>query len=459
MPPNFLIYSLILLALVGVSAYAYGWVSIPTITTSILTYPALVPFITTYIYGVPHFTPLASEYEAVWVANKVLLYVTVFLGVGHAVYWLFSNRERPSTDVQLPEYRLPVDKVGVAAVSLVFLVAAYLQAPGPTIFEMGYHDQPRYEWATFAGSVYKGAWAVLFALTVRKSSKRPQYWWLLAISTTGIMWLYLHGRRVESIGIVILLYADYLWNRRDLTVTDILRSRDIGGLVASFGFGTYVVLIGLIGRIRKSIATAGGASGSASGSAAGSAASEQAVSSLNYGDGFVGVPGGGHGTYGTMQATMHVFPRDVDYLYGETFVSYIPQMIPTPILQLIGYEPPPMYHALLESLYAHNGGNYVLNVYYANFGPVGVITAGVLLGLLLTGLHRVLREQQPLPSVTTAIAAVVFINFLRAVWYTQLNWVDSIQGVFAVLVFYLAVVRVTDWCRGSLLPSNHSSVR
>ena len=433
--------------------YQYDLVSIPALFASVLIYPALVPFITAYVYNVEHFTIRGAEYEAVATANRVVLLVALFLTAAAVVLrtleaWNSDTYQK----LKAHDLSLPYNPFAFSLLGLIALVSVYLIAPGPTILSSTYSQQNPFPWATFAGSLYKGAWALMFALVVTTYTRNRRYLFFLGVTLVGTTWLLLHGRRVESVGMMALLFADLFWHRWDLRICEL--PFDIRGWVLSIAGGLYGTALVVVGRVRTSAyqPSSGSASSSGSTSGSGSVSSSSAdiasemAETLQYADGFVGLPGGAHGTYGTMQATVHLFTEQYNYLYGETFVNYVVQVIPTPVLRLLNVSPPPMYHDLLQANYNWNGGNYILNVYFANFGIFGVLLAGLLLALLLHFLQTELRVNRPKPTVFTAVAALLFINLLRALWYTQLNWVDGLQGLTAIFLIYygICVLGVAD---------------
>jgi hypothetical protein len=158
---------------------------------------------------------------------------------------------------------------------------------------------------------------------------------------------------------------------------------------------------------------------------------------LRYSKEFIGLPGGAHGIYSTFQATVALFNEDHSYLIGETFVNYIPQAIPGFIIGLLGITPPPGYRPFLREQYNYIGGNFFLNVYYANFGPGGILIGGFVLAAIVITIRHYLEKSPPHTSVATAIAAILYINVFRSLWYTQLNWVDAFQGLGIGLSIYI----------------------
>lgn len=501
--PHFLYATAAILVIDLYFIIRYGLFSVPTIATGLLTYPALVPFLTTVVLGARHYTPYALQFESVRLASKIVWLVAILLVIFAAVLRLLEARgrrqrtgEEPSiidrlTPGWLPRllgYEMPTDRTAFVILSGVLVLSAYLHAPGPTILSATYEGSANYQpgWATWAGSTFKAAFALLFLTVLQSKVTDRRFLAFLGVVGATVVWLLLHGRRVESVGIVLLLFVDVVKNRAELSNLELVSTAR--GLSVSAAFSAYLGTIVLVGRLRNIIGTvelglvrspasqepSGGSAGSSSGgSSSGESSSGGAdtvrpgdsvdvvgsvASSLQYGNGRVGLPGGAHGIYGTMRATVHVFDEGKPLLNGRTFLNYVPQSIPTPILVVVGYTPPQSYTDLLASTYAHNGGNYFMNVYYANFGSLGLLLAGAVLAVLVHVTQKSLEQGRPRPTVATAVAAVLFINLARALWYTQLNWIDTLQGLVIVGLLVVATSRL-GYRLSSVLPTSQAPRR
>ncbi|MFC6952953.1 hypothetical protein [Halorubellus litoreus] len=462
-------------ALLAVNAYImsrFSIVSIPSFVSVFLTYPALVPFITRYVYRAEHISLYYPSVESTALASKIVWLVVGLLSF-YALTLVYVNER---TDLGIGylnrfDYTVEFDWVSFVVMASTFLGSAYLLAPGPTVFTIQYSEQASHmpSWATFAPNLFKGAWVVMFLLTLREKWTQ-KYWAFLVVSLLGTGWLMLHGRRVESIGIVALVFLDLTRNYYNLEDFDLIKSAK--GVLLSATFGLYVFLLFLIGRIRNWIAplleqrnraeprgtteqtTTQEATTTTEPTTTMTTTAETTepvttvspdiVSTLQYGDGYVGVPGGAHSFYGTIRATVHLFDNEHDPLYGQTFLNYVLQAIPTPLQRLVGYTPPRTYSEFLATQYNYNGGNYFMNVYYANFKFLGVVLCAIVLAFLSLYMMRVLTGEEHGPTLSTGIGAILFIPLVRVLWYTQLNWVDSIQGFVLAGFIYLGARAITE---------------
>jgi hypothetical protein len=102
----------------------------------------------------------------------------------------------------------------------------------------------------------------------------------------------------------------------------------------------------------------------------------------------------------------------------------------------------PLAFAEFKSAYGpYNGGNY-FNVFYANFGEVGVILGATALALAVLWSQRELFSAST--SLRTGFAAVIVAGSFRAMWYTPLNWIDFLQGFLVTVVIYITLSNVEN---------------
>lgn len=442
--PHFASSTLAIFLLIGFTIYNWGIISVPVYSSVLLSYPALVPAITTYVYQIEHYTPLGVQFESVSTANYAVFLVSILLIMKVSTMLFLSSKKethllhykgRKSFLKKSLNYSFRVNFVGFATLCVLALASSYLLAPGATIFEISYRNQTSemWSWAVFAGAVYKGSWCLMFTLTSDKSCWSRYYWGFVTTSLLSFGWLILHGRRGASFGLIVLLIADIYWNRTNITLSQMFT--DFKGFLyfsASFAF---LCSMFIIGRFRMVLASLDQGMGI-----------EQlflkGFSSLSYGNGFAGVPGGGHGVYGTLQATVYLFSHEREFLYGETFLNYIWLSLPTGMMKLLPINKPVRYKAMLGAAYNWNGGNYILNPYFANFGILGVLFGGFMIGVLAYFAWLYLESSNPSPNFTTLISAVIFTNMITSYWYGQLNWIDTFQGALASLIVYTIVLAI-----------------
>jgi hypothetical protein len=160
---------------------------------------------------------------------------------------------------------------------------------------------------------------------------------------------------------------------------------------------------------------------------------------------YASYPGGAHNIYGTFQATISLFTYDFPHRLGLTFVRYPAQSVPTGVLAIFDLPYLPLYGAFLGQQYkTYLGGSYILNPYFADFGQVGIVLAGVLFAVIAYFAQQQLIGHHGNYAVT-GIAAVVVVGSFRAFWYTQIAWIDTLQGFMASLVVYFVAVNLLSF--------------
>jgi Co/Zn/Cd efflux system component len=402
--------------------YRQGVVSVPSLFGALLVYPGLVPLISEYVYEAPLYALRGRQFQSPAVVDNAVLLIfvamtTICIALEGAQMFRRDNDDKPSHS---GGYRVYFSPSAFAAISLVMLVSAYLTTPGPTLLTVDYSTVVNnyYSWASFAGALYTGSWVVLFLMVQDDSMETTRYRVFLVVTVLGLIWLLLHSRRNESIGILAVLGLDLIRNR--VTVSDIVGNRwRLAGFVVT-------VLLGLSQFLLGSLRDGG------------------SLSFLDYSQKheYVAYPGGAHNIYGTLQATVALFPTEFPHRLGTTFVRYPIQGVPSGALSILRIELPQSYYGFLGEQYKlYQGGNYILNPYFADFGLLGVVVAGILLAVLAVFAQTYLVERRS-NHIVAGIAAVVVVAAFRSFWYTQLAWIDGIQGFLMAFLVYLVIVNL-----------------
>lgn len=429
--PHFILSTAAFFPVILITVYRWGLISIPAYSTVLLTYPALVPFISTYLYGVEHYTPLGVKFESLEIASKSV-YLTLLFILIHLATISTINTYETSAKNYLP--KLKFNTPAFLTVGAIVIVSSFLLAPGSTILTTSYGGQiaKMASWAVFAGGLYKGGWSLLYILVSNKPAWDKYYGAFVVITLISSVWLLAHGRRGASFGLLVLLLVDIYWNRVELSMLDLFTS--LKGALFMLGGSVLVVLLYLVGRFRLILATINRGDVNS--------VLIEGVSSLSYGNGFAGVPGGGHGIYGTLQATMYIFQYERSFLYGSTFINYILLSIPSGIFALTPLDKPRSYRTILEASYNWNGGNFIINPYYANFGILGLLLGGTFIGLIVVFIYQQIELTDTDHNLPTLLAAVLFVNMLTSYWYGQITWIDTLQGATVCSVIYLTVAGI-----------------
>lgn len=419
-------FSILSLALFGIICYSYGLISVEALLAVLIVYPGVVPFLSIFVFHTEVYVLRGQTFQSTGIGARAAILTLICL----SVYYLTIRVRYWSTNVEFRYNCNPINQialnsnwVSIGLLSIAFLAMAYLTAPGPTILTVSYSTviENYYSWANFAGSAFVGFWIVIF-LTLRSNSlSSDQYRVLVLLTAVGIGWLLLHARRNESLGVLAVLVLDVTYRYGGLRgMMETGRGILSGLAVGTLGFLMIFVELVRSGRTLEEIFVQSGGGVTAP-----------------------RLPGGAHNIYGTFQATVSIFSTERSYLLGETFFWYPVQTIPTGFYSLLGLSPPQFYFEILRSSYAsYLGGNFFLNVYYANFGVIGIVLAGVILASIARFCRANLRGQEG-SRLYVGLGAVFVAGAPRALWYTQIAWADILQGFVAALVSYVVIMRVT----------------
>lgn len=420
--PAILLSSLAIIGAELLIIHRIGFVSVPSIFWAFISVPAMVPFLSNYILFTPNYTLRAMAYSNPVLIRKGVFLVAIFVWVfaGISIAHLGRHRQSESTPVEfVSAYTFPYALPSFLVVSVVVLLMAYLTTPGPTILTHDYAvAKESYSWATFAGSLFMGSWVVLLLITRQANRDTVKHLFYL-ITVVSLLWLLLHARRNETVGVLLVILVVY---GHEFRLRDLGSSLKTTMFTAVFAFG--IVMQVVVGQVRsdsgeinlRSIFIGGSPNGEV-----------------------VKLPGGGHNIFGTYQFTLHHFMEN-NLLFGSTFAKYPIQSIPTSFTQILGIPQLSYYFNLMQSEYPnYNGGNYLLNEFLANFASFGIVLAALLFGFAAAKAHELVTNSQD-PTLWTGIAAVFIVAMPRSMWYWQGNWINVLQGLVVTYVIYLILI-------------------
>lgn len=417
--PHLVASSLVILFLAVFVVGRYGLVSPPSLIMALLTYPAMMPLLAA-IYGVEP-SLRAAQYQSQAAMNEAVF--LSLLGIAAFVATLQMRLDIPSTDWTsndvVSKYRVYATPAGVAAVAAITVVSALLTTPGPTILSVDYQVviDNYFSWAQFAGSLFMGAWIMLWLFARDKPMDSWETRLFIAVTVVSVLWLLLHARRNESFG-VLAVFAIWYTRRTGTTDKQYQRLRSL----ARYGVLT-IALAGMVivEHLRNP-----------------SRSLSRFVIARENGVAYLSPPGGAHNIYSTWQATVSEFGPD-SYLYGESFLYFPIQTIPSAFWAMTPYARPPLFNELLDAVYAgYPGGAYILVVFYANFGTVGVVLGGVVLGLLASFSHRAIVRQDS-TTFLTGVGAAVVVGAFRSMWYHPTGWTNTLQAFTIAFAIYVTV--------------------
>lgn len=424
--PSILLSSLVIIGTGIVIITDSGMISAPSLFWALVAYPGLIPFMSDYLFHTPEYTLRTAAFESTFLVSHAVFLVAVFSLLFAAIVKAkpVIRRSTSGSPSFSGAYQFPYSKPGFVLVSTIVLVSAYLTTPGPTILQVDYLTirQNYYQWATFAGSLYMGGWVVLFLMYRQNSDDLKLTVTFTTVTAVSLLWLLLHARRNESLGILLVVAVSY---GEHLRVKDILLSFKKTLLAGILSLS--VVSMIAVGKTRNG------------GSLFEGGLRELFVMKVRANE-FVHAPGGAHNIFATYLYSIRRFTNG-GVEFGQTFIHYPIQAIPTPILKFIPISAPPIYNRSLEinwNLYP--GGNFILNEYILNFGIIGLLVAAIILAKIALIVDANLRGE-PDPTLWTAITAAIIVPATRCFWYHQINWVNT---VLAVVLTYVLFVVVTN---------------
>lgn len=217
----------------------------------------------------------------------------------------------------------------------------------------------RIENTQFAGSVAVILWLIALSnhlkfsnLELNKDPVKLARTLFLLITILALLWLALHARRSELIGMGLVGLLVLREKSSTLHLSFL-----IGLLLAALIIAEEIRTATLVGVIFN-----------------------DATSQSSGGSNIASLPGGASNIYMTFANTLHYFD-DNDFLLGTTFKNYVLQILPTPLYQSIGISKPNYFYEKIFHNYSYNGGTYIGALFYGNFGVLGMMLFGAFIGI------------------------------------------------------------------------------
>jgi len=380
----------------GVHSYLF-WV------TLIGAYPLLPPILSIEILGYDHFSAFATKYQS----NSNLI-IPMLLG---AFSMLFFACTISSEQVRLIEDFSGLEGVGSNyskywLVICCILVVAFSFLSDPSFSFVGYSKyseivDERSDLARFAG----GAWgiSVLFgymmllsikSIRVNSSKMTLMYWSSVLVSA---LWLLIHARRVEVIGVFLFFFVFKIRGKTILTY------------IVTFVF---LGLLGLLGYIRNHSDI------------------YAFIKSLP----FFPFPGGAeNATIGWVVATSATTSGDLPLLLGESYLGHVLRLPPS----FLGLERPITAYHYVAQFVKLQGGEYFLIEPFINFSVFGVCLYLILFVMTVNYCIRSIRNSSLRigDGVSLILSATFFFLIFRTMWY---GLGSIIKGEIIALLIILA---------------------
>lgn len=391
-PIGFSATSVVLVALCGFVTYRFGPISFQSLIFLSVYVPALA-FLWAQINGAEYI-----NYHNHWLQNVpyfVNSSVHLALSAGLFSFAVFELPERQrGISRSVKKVRVGISLGLYASCTLAFGFFFWLSDPSfKTIITHSYADilADRISNTQFAGGVAMIFWlgALVNYLRLREnvrvlgSTERLANAFFIFMTLVSIIWLALHARRSELIGIAlvtIILLRNIISFRRTFVI----------------GLGFFAILI-IAGEIRTA-SFVGMFSG---------------VEQMGRSD-IESMPGGASNVFMTFVNTLHYFDTH-DYFYGETFLNYSLQMAPGPVNQFLELAIPDyFFEEVFRGNYSYNGGTYIIAVFLGNFGLFGIALAGIFIGYYA----RAAKALTMSPNFFVKIAGLFMLAMaFRGFWY------------------------------------------
>lgn len=410
--PGRITSSLCIVGILVSIGFLYGWVSIPAIVAGVCFIPSLAFFWAwmnnaSYINHMNHWLQDDSFFVNYSIFLSLISLLTTF------AFLLFCRKRFLADNVKIERHSTLLSEPLFIGSSLLAAFFFWLAEPGATILTVSYSVllQQRYEGTQYAAALGLLCWLMSY-LTYwsngqRKTAVRNQFNLgrkIFIIATIfSVFWLLLHARRSELSGMFILLI---------LTVAE--RKGTKSALIyLSF------VLISLItvGRVRSASLMdmfSGGAAHSANTN----------IASL---------PGGASNVFMSFIDVVHYFSSH-SMLYGKTFVNYLFQILPTNLYGYFDISKPPFFSdSGIFDGYAWNGGINGMSIFYANFGVIGSLLYGILIGgYIVVAIYALRSSQLTIRVMGAYLVAIV----LRGFWYEFITIIKPVLFLLLVSVIF-----------------------
>ncbi len=331
-------------------------------------------------------------------------------------------------DTKLPDLSVPIKnetRLPFAFMCLLILLFTYLGNPGETLITINYKEiyKQRSALATIASIASIVFWVDAYGKTrVFRSqgdyNKIKIFW---AVTFVMALWLVLHARRTEAVGIISMLLIDRKLVTKKTPYKAILFAIFVVLLLYIVGYARShaITNINLMDTIQFAFQTSFEGGGSKTE--------------------FANMPSGLGNITATMQTSVYHFGyKGEPLLNGHTVFTYPFKLIPTVIVTSANLADPAtyFYQNLVLEHYEYNGGMFLYAPAYGNFGTAGMIIASIFMGLLINWTQKSIRSYN---YINIVFAATIIFTFIYVTWY---NFVPLPKTILynAIVLFYVAMI-------------------
>ena len=402
-------------------AWHSGFVSTKFILSFLIYSVVLVPGIAYFLIDFKLYSYVNFEHQlndTVTISMLCMMYVS-----SNLFTFVVLAKDTPLPDLFTPiknETRLPF-----YFMCLLILLFTYLGNQEATLLTASY--QEIFHQRTALGSLASIAasifWVDAYGKTRVFFSKgdhfKIKFFWVVTILM--ILWLLLHARRTETIGVISIL----LLHRKFVTSKTPYKT-------IAFAIFTGLFLY-LVGYLRSNALT-----------------NVDLFETIKFafqltfeGGGskteFANMPSGLGNITATMQTSVYHFEYMGEaFLNGHTIYTYPFKLLPTFLVTSLNIADPTTYYYqnLVLEQYQYNGGDYLYAPAYGNFGKPGLYVASILMALMVNWTQKAMRSYDYIKIV---FAASIIFGFITVCWYSFLPLPKSLL-YNGIVLFYVAMV-------------------
>jgi hypothetical protein len=399
--------------------------SFETMSFVIIFFPALTPFFTWDLIGVPFFSLHARQLQAnTELVNKfVYFFAIAAIAYVSTLTAILENNKKlaPKETWHLPSYI-------IALLGILGLICSYILESGPTLLTATYDELltkrlPSNPLIVFLATSFGGVWAILFLFGRHKKVIFWSVTWLI------IIWLTLHSRRIEVLGMGLVMI---MWGHgsgmskvklyvcisifiSSQFVTGVIRNKPIlDNFTKSAELSTSAPIVPLKNSLK------------------GSKAPRHAA-----------LPGGASNVF--LSGLQIINAKDTLDLRPEqqfTMIQWVRSIIPNQVWKLVGLPISGSEHTLIfeELDLKYAGGMPLLSAFYLNGGIGMVLIFGLFHGYLARSVDYIFRRDlwaniAKGGNVQLLIASVFLIYQFRYQWYNPATLFRAI--VFSLFIYVL----------------------
>ncbi len=413
--PPYIITSCFLIFVLYLSSRKYGLFSAEFLILSVVFIPSAA-FIWANAFGADYINYHDHWLQSdVYYKNKSQFFVFVSAVISYVI--IQSNNKDYSYSSLISIYN--ISPIIYFLLIVLFASLFYLTETGQTLVSTNYKEmrEGRVEGAQFAGALAVVFWIIALQVFIRTSyficdlknyeiTKLLNYFFI-ASTFFSMIWLFLHARRSELVGMVLLLVI--LYSRRFKPVKLISISLLALSLLYLIEIARHTSIVDFISMV----ATEG----------------VLLIERVN----IVPLPGGASNVYLTLLDSMYYFDRN-DLLIGETFVNYLIQILPTNFIKLLDLELPKyLKHEIFAVHFSWKGGSYLPAVFYANFGMFGALIFAFFLYFYISIVQLFSRSRN---IILVSISFFLIVFSFRCFWYELVTLIKPVLFLILLIPFF-----------------------